>query len=203
MSLTISTFLTWAFGIVTILSLAVTVYYGRRAGQLERSRKKLEWSDLQASATDLAGSLARDRFEPDAVFTPGLRGATFANLLVGELERDVPVFVGISSWKDAPGAIATCDGFFCLETNKWYVHVPDCLQKLPTAKLLIVDDFAMSGDFISGLKEALVSHGSVSGNIRTMCVVTTKVALHNHKGPDYYWMETPDDSFYFPWGRAR
>jgi hypoxanthine phosphoribosyltransferase len=203
MSPTYSTLLNWVFGVATLISLALTVYYGRRAGELERSRKKLEWPDLQAAAADLAGMMATDKFVPDAVFTPSLRGATFVNLLLGELEREVPVFVGIASWKDAPGAVATCNGFFCLETNKWYVHVPDCLPLLTQAKLLVVDDFAMSGDFISRLKEALVTRGFASANIRTMCIVTTKVALHNRKAPDYYWMETSDDSFYFPWGRAR
>jgi hypoxanthine phosphoribosyltransferase len=188
----------------TIIGIVLTVYYGRKSIELEKSKKKLEWSDLQSCANDLGSKLKqRKSFLPKIIFTPGLRGATFANLLLGELDHDVPIFVGISSWKDNPHAIRQINGFIQIETKKWYVYIPESILDFTGQNLLILDDFAMSGDFLEKVRDLLISKGFESKNIKTMCIATTKVAVHNHKSPDYFWMETTDDNFYFPWGKAK
>ena len=78
----------------------LTAYYGNKSIRLEKAKKKLEWQDLQSSAVDLGNKIKRE-FVPDIVFTPGLRGATFVSLLIGEFNGEIPVFVGISLNKDA------------------------------------------------------------------------------------------------------
>src|SRR6266498_1264309 len=108
--------LTYFFIITTILGLILTVYYGRKSRELEKSRKKLEWADLQASANDLGAKLKK-QFKPRIVFTPGLRGATFANLLLNEFDYEIPIFVGVSSWKDNKGAVSALTGFMLIETK--------------------------------------------------------------------------------------
>jgi hypoxanthine phosphoribosyltransferase len=192
----------WIFGVTTIIGSILTIYYGRKASQLELARKKLDWADLQSCANDLGVEIKRS-FIPDVIFTPGLRGGTFANLLLDEFNNEVPVFVGMTSWKDNPSPISTCGSFLLIETNKWYVHIPECILNYKDKNLLIVDDFAMSGDFLEKIRGLLVSNGFEESKIKTACVVTTKVALHSHKAPNFYWMQTPDDNFYFPWGRAK
>jgi hypoxanthine phosphoribosyltransferase len=69
--------------------------------------------------------------------------------------------------------------------------------------ILIVDDFVMSGDFLSALKRVLKDAGVSMERVRTASIATTKVAVRNHKGPDYYWWLADDDEFFFPWGKAR
>jgi hypoxanthine phosphoribosyltransferase len=194
--------LTWFFGITTIVGTACSVYYGRKSSQLEKEQKKLDWADLQAAANDL-GATIKTGFEPEVMLTPGLRGATFTNLLASEFAKEIPVFVGISSWKAKSDAISACDKFFKVETNKWFVHIPDFISNYKDKRMLLVDDFAMSGDFLEKLKDALMQHGFSKDRIKSVCIATTKVAIDNHKAPDYFWMQTKDNSFYFPWGRAR
>lgn len=94
-------------------------------------------------------------------------------------------------------------GFFTVENKKWYVHVPEQVLGLRDKKILIVDDFALAGDFLDNLRTKLIASGFKANNIRTLCVATTKVAIQTHKAPNYYWMVVPDDGFYFPWGRAK
>ena len=149
------------------------------------------------------GAEIKRTFTPDLLLTPGLSGATFANLLLYEFNREIPVFVGVRSWKLGTGAFSCCGKFLVIETTKWYVHIPDCILDYKDKKILVVDDFAMSGDFLESIKRLLVSNGFEAGNIKTATMVATKVAIHNRKAPDFFWMQTPDDSFFFPWGRAR
>jgi hypoxanthine phosphoribosyltransferase len=193
--------ITWIFGITTVLGIVLTVYFGIKSTRLEKARKKLEWIDLQTSSSELSTKVKKE-FLPNVICTPGLHGATFVNILISEL-GEIPVFVGVSSWKNNVGAIKQLKGYFLIETNKWYVHIPETTLDFKGQNLLIVDDFAMSGDFLEKLKEFFISNGFDKKNIRTMCIATTKVAVHNHKAPDYYWMEASDDSFYFPWGKAK
>lgn len=199
-AMTIETTMNVIFGVATVISLIFTIYYGRRAKKLESERKSLRYEDLQSAANDLAEKINRE-FAPDAVFTPGLRGATIANLLVPELSKEVPVFVGISSWKHGAAASSIL-AHSVLETNKWLVYVPDVLLSGGFKKLLVVDDFVMSGDFLERVV-GLLSANVPGAEIRAVSIVTTSVAIKNHKAPNYFWMQTTDDTFYFPWGRAR
>ncbi|OKH81353.1 hypothetical protein EB75_17110 [Mycobacterium sp. ST-F2] len=61
----------------------------------------------------------------------------------------------------------------------------------------------MSGDFLDSLIEALLRLDVKPDRIRSAAIAATKVAVKNHKAPDYYWWLAEDDDFYFPWGKAR
>lgn len=188
------------FVVTTILGIALTTYFGIKSVRLERTKKSLDWADLQAAASDLGAEVRR--FHPEVIFSPGLRGATFANLLL-DASGEVPVFVGVSTWKESAVGIKQIAGYVAIETKKWFVHVPEALFTVANQRLLVVDDFAMSGDFLEKLRELCISRGFKPESIKTLAIVTTKVAKDNHKAPDYCWMQTPDSSFYFPWGKAR
>lgn len=191
------------FGLITLISLAFTIYYGQKSSKLEKNRKKLDWTDLQSCANDLGAKIKKDNFVPEIIFTPGLKGATFVNLLMNEFTTQVPVFVGISYWKESFSSEDLIDEHELVETNKWYVSVPKLMLKQKEKKILIVDDFVMSGDFTYNLVELLIKNGFEKEKIKTMSVVTTKVAIENHKKPTYFWLEISDSNFYFPWGKAK
>jgi hypoxanthine phosphoribosyltransferase len=192
------------FGIITIISFIVTIYYGRKSIRLEKEKKTLDWADLQASANDLSTSIKNSGFIPEIIFTPGLRGATFANLLQEEFDSiNAPVFVGLSIWKKGGKTLNDTSDFEVIETNKWQVLIPKSLFKLSDKKILIVDDFAMSGDFLQNLKKILLVNGFQNPNIKTATIAATTVAIQNGKGPDFNWIEPSDSSFYFPWGKAK
>jgi Predicted phosphoribosyltransferases len=192
------------FGIVTVLSLLVTIYYGRKASILETQKKKLDWSDIQTCANDLGDRIKQDNFIPDLIFTPGLRAASFVSLLETEFNNiNIPTFVGMSFWKSSSFTSTFIANHERLETNKWQILVPEAMLNLTDKKILVVDDFAMSGDFIISLKHLLINKGFKNENIKTATIAVTKVAKANKKCPDYYWIETNDNSFYFPWGKAK
>ncbi len=191
------------FGLITIISFGLTIFYGIKSTRLEKQRKKLDWTDLQSCAKDLGNELKKTGFNPDMIFTPGLRGATFANLLQNEIVQQIPVYVGISYWKDSISKCELIDGYELIETSKWYVLFPKLPMCQKGKKILILDDYVMSGDFLKSTKKMLIDFGLDENNIKSMAVTTTKIAIESHKAPDYYWMTTFDSNFYFPWGKAR
>jgi hypoxanthine phosphoribosyltransferase len=187
---------------VGIIGIALTIHYARRAEELNRMRKRLEWSDLQAAANDLGQRIKRE-FPPAVIVTPGLPGATFANLLAAEFTNQPPVLVGTRTWKSDPHAPVPEDGSLIFETKKWLVTIPTAVIGYKDENILIVDDFVMSGDFLDLLKARLIGNGVPADRIRAASVAVTKVALKNHKAPQYYWWIADDDDFFFPWGKAK
>ena len=107
--------LTWMVTGISLLlgalGVGATVYYSRAADVAERARRRLEWADLQSAASDMARRIKRD-CSPVAVVTPGLTGATFANLLASEFTNQPPVYVGVRVWKAAPGGPVMGEHFF-------------------------------------------------------------------------------------------
>jgi len=189
---------------IGVLGVIATIYFALKAQASNHARRRLEWADLQSAATDLGRRIRRE-FNPVALITPGLTGATFANLLADEFHGQPPVYVGVRVWKgdpvDSPSILA--DDSFILETQKWTVTIPKAPVRIPKGIVLIVDDFVMSGDFLNNLKEVFESAGLDSSRVRSAAIAATKVAIANHKAPDYFWWTADDDNFYFPWGKAR
>lgn len=89
-----------------------------------------------------------------------------------------------------------------LQGTKSTVFLPDRLHEQSDWRILLVDDFVMSGDGLSRVKDALLAQGFDPGRIRTGAVVATKLALANRKGPDFLARDARDFDFSFPWGRA-
>lgn len=190
--------------IVGVVGVVLTIVYARKAERLNSIRKRLDWADLQAAASDLSQKIRAD-FNPVAVVTPGLTGATFANLLVTDFPGQPPVYVGIRTWKAADHSSGLSSESIRIETKKWIVEIPASVTALIESQgdILIVDDFAMSGDFLEMLRSEMVAAGFGPERIHSCSLAVTKVAIKNHKSPDYYWWIADDDEFYFPWGKAR
>lgn len=192
---------TIALSITSVAGVIATFYYGIKSTRLERQKKQLDYADLQTCANDL-GMKIQKVVQPQVCFTPGLNGATFANLLVAEFRDWVPVFVGntfpIDARSDHPVAGTICQ----ISTSRWRVHIPEELLEYTDCSILIIDDFAFSGDFLLRLKNFLLESGFQEDKVRSVCVATTKVAERSGKAPDFYWRLADNDDFYFPWGRA-
>jgi hypoxanthine phosphoribosyltransferase len=184
------------------LGVGATVYYARKANVANRSKRRLDWVDIQTAANDLGRKIKND-FTPTVIVTPGLTGATFANLLSSEFTGQPPVYVGIRVWKGETSYDVLGDDVFAIETKKWNVYIPKAPARYPDGEILIIDDFVMSGDFLEELRKRLIEGGVPPGRVRSASIVATRVAIRNHKAPDYHWWIADDDDFYFPWGKAR
>ena len=69
-------------------------------------------------------------------------------------------------------------------------------------KVLIVDDFAMSGDSLKEIVNLLEKKGFKRENIRTATIVCTPNAYDIRKQPNYYCIKNDYKEFNFPWGKA-
>ena len=188
--------------VIGVVGLVLTIYYARKAEQLNLAKKRLDWADLQNAANDLGRQIRRE-FPPSAIVTPGLAGATFGNLLATEFQNQPPVFVGTRTWREDPHNPVKSDGSFYFTTSKWIVTIPKAVLNYKDGNILIIDDFVMSGDFLAKLRERLIESGVPADRIRAASVAVTRVACKNHKAPEYYWWLADNDDFYFPWGRAK
>jgi len=167
-----------------------------------KENKSLSWSELQAGSSDLCKKFRKD-FTPDIILTPNLRGGIISELIKDQFEKHIPVFTGQIFWKKTSVHTPEIPDNFQIKTGKWILYIPQSICAFKESKLLIVDDFAMSGDTLWGIKEKLIDHGFREENIKTVSLVTTKVAIDNSKEPDYFWRVNESSDFYFPWGKAK
>jgi hypoxanthine phosphoribosyltransferase len=149
---------------------------------------------------DLARSVDRSGFMPDYILAISERGAMVGNLVARELRKQIPIVTVAYLDKHEATSIP---GYITLEGTKATTFVPAGLKALNTSKILLLDDFVMSGDGLERVRNWLLADGFANDNIRSGAVVTTRLAIANHKGPDFYAKETKDFDFWFPWGRAK
>lgn len=172
----------------------------------ERKNKKLktvDWQDISSATRMFKKKLSRQGFQPDVVISPGAKGGIIAQMFVDLYNQEIPIITGfIEAIEDS----SEYDGYWDLKTSKWCVHYPSVIKDLAakgTMKILIIDDFTMTGDSLKLLKENLEGIGFVPENIKACCVATTKVAVGAKKAPDCYYKIVDDEDFYFPWGKAK
>lgn len=171
-----------------------------------RKNKKLKtitWTDIQSATKYFWRKLQYQKFKPDFIVTPGQKGGIIAQLIRDFYENDIPIFSGFLNIKGRE--VVKDENYLTLSTTKWNVHLPISLKTFKQKnkiKLLIVDDFVMSGDFMHLLKEILLELGYLEQNIYSCAIVVTKVAMDANKGPNYHWKIVDDKDFYFPWGKA-
>jgi len=189
--------------VLACVGVGVSVHYARKADTADKSRRRLEWSDLQVAAHEMGVAVKKAIGEPVALLTPGLTGATFANLLVEEFPSAPPVYVGVRIWKRDSAGAALCEDSFEIETERWVVSVPLAPLRHEGGHILVVDDFVMSGDFLQSVKKALLERGLSVDRVYSVSIAATRVAVDNRKGPDSYWWLADNGEFYFPWGKAR
>lgn len=195
--------LSWVFGIVGLAGVLLTIHYGRKSARLEREKVTLTWTDLRIAVDDIAKEITNSSFVPDLIFALSGRGSIVAHLLSQELETEVPVLVGVTLWKESNAKPMDLPHHEFITTSKWYLGVPAALFEKATQRLLIVDDFAMTGDALERIRNLLMSKGYPSDNLRTVTVVATEVAVRSKKGPNFFWRSTESTQFFFPWGRAK
>ncbi len=194
--------LNWLFGITTIIGTILTIAYGQKSARLERESKSITWTDVQSAANDLASDVRGD-FIPELIFAPGARGGILAHMMAQELGPNTPVFIGFCEWKGSRAPSVSMPSYQVFDTNKWRVHMPGGMFSDQSKRVLIVDDFAASGDAMEKIRDAFVTDGFALERIKLAAIVTTKVAINNKKAPNYYWRKADSIDFYFPWGRAK
>jgi len=188
-----------ALAIITVLGFGLAIWQYIRAEELNKRQRDLDWPRFRSAASDLARAIDRSGFMPDFILAASDRGAIVGNLVARELRRQIPIIT--AGYLDKPGG-ADIPGFESLCGTKSTTYLPRGLHELTTSKILVLDDFVMSGDGLASIRNQLAGYGFSPENIRSGAVVATRLSIANKKGPNYFARETKDFDFYFPWGRA-
>ena len=195
--------LSFLFGIVGTSVGVYSAVQQRIYRKKSRELKAVTWSDIQSATKTFWKKLHHEKFEPTFIITPGPKGGIIAQLISDFYEKEIPIYSGFIE-KRGKGQVED-DNDLTLTTTKWRVHMPIYLKTYEPkdkAKLLIVDDFVMSGDFLDNLKNMLVELGYLEQNIHSCAIAVTKVAMDANKAPDYHLKVVDDKDFDFPWGKA-
>lgn len=192
-----------AFGTISAVGVVLTIYFGIKSSVLERQKKTLTWPQLQLIADATCFNLKKDGFIPDLILAPGSRGAILAELILNKFNRNIPAIVGISFMEFTTRVMPSIKDYFAFNIGKgWNIYIPNALNEFKDKKVLIVDDFCLTGEFFESLKAFMVKQGFKTENIKVFCAVITQVTKAVDRAPDYYHLITDDDNFYFPWGKA-
>ena len=197
-----SVLMNWVFGIFGVGGTLFSLITEWRRRKTERENKSLSWEELMAGTTDLFKDI-RSNFDPEVILTPNLRGGIIAHLIIDQFDRHIPAFVGQIFWKKSGGEVKPIPSHFKIATGKWELFIPEAIIEFKDSRLLIVDDFSMSGDTLANVKDELILRGFNPELIKTASLVTTKVAVDNNKSTDFRWRVNENNDFYFPWGKAK
>ena len=184
----------------TVVGFGLAIWQAIRAEQLNRRERDLDWPRFRSAAADLARSIDRSNFMPDVVLAMSERGALVSYLVARELRTQVPIVT--VAYLDRSDKKFDLPGYEPLNGTKATVFLPERFAELRGSRLLLLDDFVMSGDGLDSIIGLLVAKGFDRQDIKSGAVVATKLSIASKKGPDFYGRETRDFDFYFPWGRA-
>lgn len=171
-----------------------------------RALKTVSWNDLQSATKFIWKKLKEKNFTPDIILSSDPKGGIVGYMISKFYKDDIFTNIGHATRKGMKRAITFSNtSYTVINTNKWEVglskQIIDINEK-KDKKILIVDDFVLSGDFNMELIDLLLKSGYQKENIIVCCVAVTNVAIQSNKAPELYWKAVDNDDFYFPWGKA-
>lgn len=191
-------------GIVGTASGIVGVYLTIRSNKKNKQMKNITWNDLLLATKYFYKKLQQQNYVPDIIVTPGHKGGIVAQLLSDYYGLPIPILAGVIF--PSKYANINIEGYTLLNTSKWNVYIPKIVFSIDhreDKKILIIDDFVMSGDFLHSLRQKLKEYNYNDNNIKSCAVAVTQVAVDSYKNSDYYFKIVNDSGFNFPWGKAK
>jgi len=185
---------------ITVVSILVSIFVFRKNRKLQKELKSFKWEKVHSSSLEL-GKIIKKDFSPDVILTYTPRSGIIALLLRDLVNVKSPVFVGVVFHKKSPIGFAPSH-FWKVETNKMDIFIPDALLDYIDKKILIVDEYTLTGDSLSVLKSFLIQKGFNEKKIRTASLIKTTTAEISKKSPDYSFFTVDYTDFYLPWGKA-
>ncbi len=147
--------------VIGVLGVWLTVRYARQAKDLHDRLRRLTWNDFLLGSKELA-SPVRGSGTLDLVLALSPRGATVGNLLLLELGGDVPMVMAtnyLHDKRDVPFPKLPEKDWIVSQTNRSLALIPRSMLKDSANRILLVDDWVLSGDMLQGVKQGLTSGG--------------------------------------------
>lgn len=195
--------LSFIIGIIGTLLSTFGIFLTIKSNRAMKSSKTITWDQLLSASKFLCCKLKREGFIPEIIICPGQKGGIISQLIIDDLDIEIPIYTGFLISKENPIQESLKKNYILLNTSKWNVFLPKSLETSFEKKTLIVDDFVMSGDFLSTIKTKLKALGYSENNLKSCCVATTDVAIQTKKAPSLYWKIIDAKDSYFPWGKVK
>lgn len=195
--------ISFLIGVIGTALSALGIFLTIRSNKATRKSKTIDWGQLQTASKYLCKKIKKKDFTPQIIITPGQKGGIISQLIIDYLDIQIPIYCGYLLSKENPINESLSQNYILIETTKWYVYLPKCLENSTSYNILIVDDFVMSGDFLHKLLERLHQYGYEDESIISCSVATTSVAIKTNKQPTFYWKVIDAEDSYFPWGKAK
>lgn len=173
-----------------------------------RQSRSIRWADLASATKDMALHI-KSKYSPQLFYAPTQKSGVLLELMQPYFSQYTPIIFGMgvpkAIYKEKPcGTIINQDAYYCFETSKWFSFVPKSIRAYSGCQLIVVDDFAMSGEYLAALKECLITQAGFSADdIKTVCLANTSVSEHDSRAPDYVWKTVDSAYIYLPWGRPQ
>jgi len=156
---------------------------------------------------ELARRVSKSKSVPGGILALSPRGAVIGHLLLLEFGRpEIPMYVAVNFLNDSPGKAfpePPAGDWIVAETNRSQVLIPKGVLMLDAKRLLVVDDWALSGDMMHTVRQLLLSSGIEESRLTTCTLAATDGAIRNGKAPNHFIWTVDAHDTYFPWGSAR
>lgn len=192
------------FDLLNIISLfigAMGLYLTWSSNQKAKESKTIDWAQINTGLKHLSKRLKNSNFSPDYILAPGARSGIIAQEMAGFFDENIPVLIGYVSREPILNGTAE-DKFIIVRTSEWYVYLPPCVKDFSDKKVLIVQDWVRSGEFLLLVKRKLKELEYKEDNIKYCSIAVTQTPIDRNNAPDYYYKKASDEC-YFPWGKAR
>ena len=188
----------WVAG--TLIGLAGLWLAFSEKRKAERARKLVSWEDIQKASVDIKGKILRDG-NAQLFLSLDARSAILAYKIEEIMPSNIPMLVGFCFGKsDIPSSMAF-DDFIKIDGNNWVYFLPKAVQQFSSSKVVVFDDFTITGRTFARIVKALEELGFERNRIKTASIACTQTAAKSGEAPDYYWLELNFDEAYLPWGK--
>ena len=192
----------WALGsyALALSSLTFAVYTSRkRQKEILHRQQRFEWAHVEAGIRQLCRWITRE-FSPDFLLAIPGAGVILTELAVIELGDTHPIFVAQQlpeSSKETfpPGGVE-------FATAKWRYWFPTEILLQKHKNVLIIDDYAQSGDTLVQVRQTLEGLGFDPDHIKTAALISVRGLQESGKKPDFTWFWVEGHDVHMPWGHA-
>lgn len=204
MSISIELWIAIVSGIATIISTYFAFQQSRKVQVLRKQKHKLTWDDMEIGINHLFKNIEND-FKADVVVCLSERGTAIVTMGFAIFGRNLPIVTAF--WQDPqkkPLDLSNM-GFLELKSRKRSFYLPDTVLKFTEKRILIIDDWAFSGESMKCIHDILRQHKVPEENMMFAALVTSpaaKAAIEPIVNKFHFYFEFPDSDFYFPWGKA-
>jgi hypoxanthine phosphoribosyltransferase len=219
---------TLIFGVASIIGLGIAIWSTIILPFIKRNAKPMynnvrnmidpsnaQWHDVKRMSIDLAIDIKKI-FSPQIILAIDAKSAIIAEMIRNKINEEIPIFVGTSLLRSnsldskfkpdiGNGEIYVHDDFNSLKffrTDSWYVHIPGFISDFENKKILIVQDYARTGEIVEEIRSLLINKWHFEEeNIHACYLYANKKLLHNKTLAYIYigGLTTSEENLIFPW----